>query len=81
VQTLQQVQLVICKTENCKDDRKIKKNATTGGCNFPDNFQLYQQEKSIKSSLSFQVMLTTGMELRKDEQLINSVMMEWIGLQ
>ena len=43
---------------------------------FRDNFQLYQQERSIKSSLSFQVTLTTGMELYKEEEPINSFMME-----
>ena len=43
---------------------------------FRDNFQLYQQERSMKSSLSFQVMLTTGMELYKEEELIDSVTKE-----
>ena len=42
---------------------------------FRDNFRLYQQERSIKTSLSFQViMLTTGMGLYKEEELIDSVM-------
>ena len=43
---------------------------------FRDNFRLYQQEKSMKSSLSFRVMLTTGIELYKEEELIDSVMKE-----
>ena len=30
---------------------------------FQDNFQLYQQERSIESSLSCEVTMTTGMEL------------------
>jgi hypothetical protein len=43
---------------------------------FRDNFQLYQQERSMKSSISFQVMLMTGMELYKEEELVDSIMEE-----
>ncbi len=44
---------------------------------FWDDFRLYHQERSIKSLLSFQVMLTNGMDLYKEEELINSVMKEF----
>ena len=41
---------------------------------FRDNFRLYQQERSIESSLSCEVMLTAGMEMYKEEDVMDSVL-------
>ena len=43
---------------------------------FWDNFRHYQQERSIRSSLSFQVVLTPGMEAYKKEEIMDSVLKE-----
>ena len=43
---------------------------------FWDNFQLYQQERLLSSSLSFQVVRTTGMEAYKEEEIMDSVLKE-----
>ncbi len=41
---------------------------------FRDNFQLYQQERSIKSSFSCEATMTTGMELYNEEDFMGSVL-------
>ncbi len=41
---------------------------------FRDNFRLYQQERSIELSLSCEVMLTAGMEMYKEEDVMDSVL-------
>ena len=41
---------------------------------FQDNFRLYQQERSIESSLSCEVMLTAGMEMYREEDVMDSVL-------
>ena len=64
------------KQKNSKMAEKSKRMQQQEVITFRDNFQLYQQERSMKSSLSFQVMLMTGMELYKEEELIDSVMKE-----
>jgi hypothetical protein len=48
---------------------------------FQDNFRLYKQELSQLSSLSFGVMLSTGMESCKEEDFLDSVTKECIDLQ
>jgi len=56
---------LFAKQKNVKMAKKTKGMPQQEVVTFQDNFQLYQQERSIKSSVSFQVMLTTGMELYK----------------
>ena len=62
------------KQKNAKMVEKSKRMQQHEVITFRDNFRLYQQERSRKSSLSFQVMLMTGIELYKEEELIVSVM-------
>jgi hypothetical protein len=64
------------KQKNAKMVEKSKRMQQHEVITFRDNFRLYQQERSRKSSLSFQVMLMTGIELYKEEELIVSVMKE-----
>ncbi len=67
---------LFAKQKNAKMAEKSKRMPQQEVVTFRDNFRLFQQERSMKSSLSFQVMLTTGMELYKEGELIGSVMKE-----
>ena len=46
---------------------------------FQDNFHLYQQERSIESSVSSEVTMTTGVELYMEEHVMNSVLTACTG--
>lgn len=48
---------------------------------FRDNYRLYQQGRSIHSSASSQVTLTTGMELYNDTEIMDSVTKTCNGLE
>jgi hypothetical protein len=67
---------LFAKQKNAKMVEKSKRIQHQEVITFQDNFRLYQQERSLKSSLYFQAMLMTGMELYKEEELIDSVMKE-----
>jgi hypothetical protein len=67
---------LFAKQKNARMIKKSKRMQKQEVITFRDNFGLYQQERSIKSSRSFCVILTTGMELHKEEELIDSVIKE-----
>ena len=48
---------------------------------FWDNYQLYQQGRSINSSAPSQVTLTTGMELYNETEIMDSVTKTYIWFE
>jgi len=76
VQTLHQLHSLFAKQNNAKMVEKSKRTPQQDVVTFRDNFLLYQHERSMKSCLSFLVMLSTGMELYKEEELIDCAMKE-----
>ncbi len=73
MQTLHLLQLLPAKQKTAKmvenTNRMPEKMVTVR-----DNFRLYQQERSIELSLSCEVMLTAGMEMYKEEDVMDSVL-------